>query len=484
MSNNKNTKWILFFIFITIITALATVPKVFQNDTFYDIKIGEYIVSHGFLYSDPFSIHENLKYIPPHWLFDVLIYYIYKLFNFQGLYLFLLLWTCLLLLLLYITSLKVSSNKFISLFFSISAVYCLQDFLTVRTQIISYAIFIFEIYCIESFLRDGRKFWLGLLAILSIILINFHYGAWPFFFVIFLPYLANLVKIKVGRIISENIPMTKQLFIPIIIGIILGLINPAGPEGIFYSLKAVSNTIIMQNINEMLSPSFRSPMGISIFLVMAFVVFVYLTTKNSIKLHHFLMILGTTFMALQSVRHMALFVITTTIFITAYISEVISSYNFELSDLLPKLSKSKLVFLIIALSIPAMHLIKPDDFIDEQLYPVEAVEYIRQKLDKNDLRLYNQYSFGSYLILNDIKVFIDSRADLYTSIYNPGTKILEDYLNCDRIKVYHREIFDKYNLNYALVYADAPINIALSNDPGFTKIYDDESFILFKRNYK
>ena len=37
-----------------------------------------------------------------------------------------------------------------------------------------------------------------------------------------------------------------------------------------------------------------------------------------------------------------------------------------------------------------------------------------ENINVDEMRIFNEYNFGSYLLLNDIPVFIDSRADLYT----------------------------------------------------------------------
>ena len=61
-----------------IIIAIAVSPKTLQNDTFYNIKCGEYIFKHGIfnLTQDPFSWH-NLPYTWPHWLYDLFTYVVY-----------------------------------------------------------------------------------------------------------------------------------------------------------------------------------------------------------------------------------------------------------------------------------------------------------------------------------------------------------------------------------------------------------------------
>ena len=93
--------------------------------------------------------------------------------------------------------------------------------------------------------------------------------------------------------------------------------------------------------------------------------------------------------------------------------------------------------------------IKPkldDEFINPSSYPVEAAEYIKQNLDLNSIRLFNEYNYGSYLLFQDIPVFIDSRADLYAPEFNgekgedgkyEGQDIFSDYINTSNISKYY-----------------------------------------------
>ena len=63
-----------------IIIAIAVTPKSLQNDTFYNIKCGEYILQNGIsdLTKDPFSWH-NLPYTWPHWLYDLGTYVVFHI---------------------------------------------------------------------------------------------------------------------------------------------------------------------------------------------------------------------------------------------------------------------------------------------------------------------------------------------------------------------------------------------------------------------
>ena len=96
---NKFLKIILRALCIIAIVAYAysLTPKTFQNDTFYTIKIGEFISENtehvsdllpwnkGLDMKDHYSFH-NLPYTYPHWLYDFFTYKIYNIGNFQGVY--------------------------------------------------------------------------------------------------------------------------------------------------------------------------------------------------------------------------------------------------------------------------------------------------------------------------------------------------------------------------------------------------------------
>ena len=79
-NENKNDKTKIKFnvmaIILIAIFCISIAPVTLQNDTFYTIKIGEYIINNGIDMHDPFSYHD-IGYTYPHWLYDTSIYLIY-----------------------------------------------------------------------------------------------------------------------------------------------------------------------------------------------------------------------------------------------------------------------------------------------------------------------------------------------------------------------------------------------------------------------
>ena len=60
MKKNKEIVFMIMAIICIIIFAVAMTPITLQNDTFYTIKIGQYIMENGIGQYDPFSWPEEL----------------------------------------------------------------------------------------------------------------------------------------------------------------------------------------------------------------------------------------------------------------------------------------------------------------------------------------------------------------------------------------------------------------------------------------
>ena len=198
---NTNIKFNILAIVCIILFTFALSPVALQNDTFYTIKIGEHILNNGIDMQDPFSWHEDLPYTYPHWAYDVAIYLIYNLGEITGIadggmlfiYLSTAILACVLGILVYITTSKVSKNKLISFFLTIFVMYLMRDFIAARAQLVTFILFVLTILFIESFLDSKKKRYLVGIIIVSTIIANVHVAVWPFFFVLFMPYIAEYI---------------------------------------------------------------------------------------------------------------------------------------------------------------------------------------------------------------------------------------------------------------------------------------------------
>ena len=96
----------------------------------------------------------------------------------------------------------------------------------------------------------------------------------------------------------------------------------------------------------------------------------------------------------------------------------------------------------------------------------EIIEIIKKDKPK---RLYNFYDYGGYLVYKNIPVFVDGRADLYSS-YN-----YSDYLGISNLSGEYEDLIKYYDFDYYLV----PDNFPIYN---YLKYSDNYKLIMYSNH--
>ena len=112
-------------------------------------------------------------------------------------------------------------------------------------------------------------------------------------------------------------------------------------------------------------------------------------------------------------------------------------------------------------------------------------------MDVENIKLYNEYNYGSYLLFRGIPVFIDSRCDLYSPEFNgtynkeekeyEGRDIFSDALNIAAVAVDYETKFEEYGVTHVILYENAKLAMILEDDPNYDLIYSDDNFVIFER---
>lgn len=551
MENNKKLTRYKFHVVIAIlliIHCISMAPKGLQNDTFYTIKVGEYIAQNGIgnLTTDPFSWHE-LPYTFPHWLYDLSIFGIYSLGGMTGIYVSTIILTCILGLSIYFTSNKISKNAPVSAMITFIAMYLLQPYLAARAQLVTFSLMVLTIYLIEKFLENAKKRYAVGLVALSLLIVNLHMAVWPFFFVLFIPYFFEYVvslniftfdlilkakilwqryrakdgyekriaelkekieqnkqkraeiqknpyKIKVTR--NDNI---KKLFWVVVICACMGIFTPTGLTTPYTYLYKTMSGNTMQVINEHLPLDLASNQDFVAFFVMFIVVLTFIDIKIDLK--HLCYYLGILYLALNARRQVSMFLVICTPILAKLIGEIFEKYAPKLQEDLIKIITNfygKVIFATIVIIISIQEF-KPkinEQYYTNQDYPIYAAEWIKENLDYKNIKLFNEYNYGSYLIYEGIPVMIDSRCDLYTPQYNTktgnpadGQDIFMDVQNVATGDAKYNEVFDQYGITHVITYSDSSLNKKLKSDSDYKKIYpttleqkmQDDRFVIYEK---
>ena len=202
----EKIKFNILAIFAIVILSIALTPVTFQNDTYYTIAIGKHIAETGTIdMQDPFSWHENLPYTYPHWLYDLGTYGIYQLGEnigiggFTAIYITTIILSCILGIVIYLACLKISKHHIVSFLITMGIMYLLKAFITARAQLVTFILFALTILFIEQFLNTKKKRYAIGLIIIPILIANLHVAVWPFYFVLYLPYVVQYVMVLVSK---------------------------------------------------------------------------------------------------------------------------------------------------------------------------------------------------------------------------------------------------------------------------------------------
>ena len=124
-----------------------------------------------------------------------------------------------------------------------------------------------------------------------------------------------------------------------------------------------------------------------------------------------------------------------------------------------------------------------DKIVSRTKYPVEAADWMLQNLDVKNIKLFNEYNYGSYLLYKGIPVFIDSRADLYAPEFNgsmqedgkfEGRDIFTDFMEISGLNEYYEDTFEKYKITHVITYKNSKMNMIITktNDKKYKELYE------------
>jgi hypothetical protein len=202
---------------------------------------------------------------------------------------------------------------------------------------------------------------------------------------------------------------------------------------------------------------------------------------------------GIVFLAFNSRRQISMFAIFCGPILAKMIADMVKKYDEDtfrkLHDFVAGWFGATVVicaFIIMSTMIYKPH--KNDDYVDESTYPVEASDWILANLDVENLKMYNEYNYGSYLLFRGIPVFIDSRCDLYSPEFNgdldegiDGRDIFSDALSIPGLSVNYENMFYQYGVTHVMLYENSKLAMILLEDPDYNCIYSEGNFSIFER---
>ena len=379
-----NVKFIIVAVVLISIFCVALTPVTLQNDTFYTIKVGEHIAKQGIDMQDPFSWHQDLSYTYPHWLYDYITYLVYDAFGMTGIYICTCILSIILGLTVFLVNKKLIKNNVFSFLITIGVMYLIRGYIAARAQLVTFILLVLTVYFIEKFL-EGRKIRYAIgLIIIPILIANMHVAVFPFYFVLYLPYIAEYIiacladviiyrkaKVKILKLkikinenknnlekvkklkkelveLNENVDKvkikrtkelqnpykikltkrdnTKYLIIIMVICLFTGLLTPIGTTPYTYLIKTMEGNTT-QNINEHLPMTLSENNEVLCTLILFLGIIIF--TKVKIRLCDLFMVGGLCYLMLTSRRQVTLFAIIGSLVLNRFMVQLTGIYTKE-----------------------------------------------------------------------------------------------------------------------------------------------------------
>ncbi|MGN0517974.1 MAG: hypothetical protein ACI4II_04540 [Acutalibacteraceae bacterium] len=481
-STKKYLQALIFTSCITVIF-LSFQSGISGNDYWWHVKVGEWICNnHEIPKVDIFSWYASANGMPftaHEWLSDIIFYVITHLFGSLGMFIF----SLLIALGIFSAIYWHNRNRILdnSIIFGIIYMIILSALLGIyvygRPQIFSFVLLGAEVYILYRFINQENTRSIYLIPIIAILWANLHGGSSNLSYILCIIVLIcglfnfDYYKLQATRLSKKQIKTLSIITVLTIGGL---CINPYGVHMLAYPFQNVQDTFMWSIIIEWASPDAKEMSQVICFFLPAFCVIANMILSNrKIRLTDAIITLFFLFLFFRSTRFITFFIIATSVFAFDYPLE-----NNKCSAL-TKTSKLFLIALYILLGFLIIFgfgnyatLYKEDTLISKAVDD-SFIDIIKED---NPSHIFNDYNYGETLIYNDLPVFFDSRADVYSGVpiqdgiallmlnrcgeHQPDTVDSEG--NSNDIAEY---VIDKYGFDAFLIDSGRPLYNYLASHP-------------------
>jgi hypothetical protein len=355
-----------------------------------------------------------------------------------------------------------------------------------RAQMITFALSCLELYWLHGYL-SGRSRALNYFPVVMAVWANLH-GGWVIGFVwLGVALVAELVGWAWDRSNPAHKPHVRFLAIVSAVSLVAVLATPHGFSLYLYPFQTQGSVAQQKLIVEWFSPDFHQ-IYLRPFEAMVFIVIGGFALRRP-TLYQFLLVVAGLGLALQSVRHVALFVAAATpVMISVYSDywkELAASRGWKLS--LPTRPLFAVVTAVVLVLVLLVTLVKIDSDInpsvqqklDASSYPIGAADWLAAHPEVGT-RMYNQYGWGGYLAYRfypqtNRRVFIFGEAELM------GDPLLNQYNSVQNLRPDWKAILDQYQVDYIIFNRGEALSNVLATQPEWKLAYQDDVAVIYVR---
>ena len=476
---------LLVCIGVFVLTFSMTYGPIVDYDFWFHYNAGEYVVNNleipKIATNSWYAQEVGAAWISHEWLFGVMVYLIANYMGYWAIGLLAPMTLCFLICSIVIYKKDyIESHALVSFIGLAILASVLNMGATPRPHLFAY-VFSFILFIILKRDYENEDNTIYFLLPLTVLWVNFHGGSYLLLFVLFgLSILTTLLpQFQLGKIVFKHTTWRHQLkrLAVLVTCLILVSVNGHGIDMYMYPITNMKDTLMQKSISEWFSPDLKIPFHVSSYIMGAFFFSALISTKKEIKAFDFMHGMCYIYLFARSLRFgpqmaIVLFVVMCDYadsldFIESFIKKKWKAFLILYLTLL-------LSFIAIATGFTVFSNEEDEVFVTSHLPSEKMVEFIKESGSE---RLYNEYNVGGYLVYQDINVFIDGRADIYTPIN------FQDYLDISSVNHKIDSLLLEYNFDYLLVGSKSTLNqyLKIQTDK-FSVVEFDDNFNLYKNN--
>jgi len=282
-------------------------------------------------------------------------------------------------------------------------------------------------------------------------------------------------------VLGRPVPPFRPLLVVAVLSGVATLISPHGLEAIYYPFTYVgSQNPSMRYIAEWQSVDFHQARSL-IFagsLLLAILLGIW---RRPLGPSEALWMLALAMMALQSIRHLALYGVVAIPLLAARLQAEVPLLRGTLATwrrpmLLAIIWPLVAIFLLrLAFVGGGWEHAQVGREPNARTYPAGAVEHLRTHEVPGNL--FGSYHWGGYLIYQfypERSVFVDGRMDLYDDVIEP-------YMMVTGLKPGWREVLDEHDVRLVLIEKEGPLAVVLADDPNWRLAFTGDVERLYVR---
>lgn len=357
-----------------------------------------------------------------------------------------------------------------------------------RPQMITFAFICLELLLIERYLAGHRR---ALWAMPAVLLVwaNFHGGFVIAFLFLGLAVLVELVRWLLDRGDAEARERTLHLLVISVLSGVAGLVNPHGISLYVYSWRTQTSAVQQAFITEWQSPDFHMLAMRGLEAMIVLVLLGFAVRRGRVGAFAVVASLAALLLALQSVRHIAVFVAVATPLLAwtwgpelAALLErrrtLASGFSSTSKGAMRAAAMLAAVATVGALGATAV-LLRHQAASTVENYPSGAADYLDSHPSLGT-HMFSDYGWGGYMIYrfypsDTRRVFIFGEADLM------GDTIMNEYSDVVGVKSDWLDILDRHGVDYVVYDPNTALTSALATQPDWHQVYADNVAVIYVR---